>query len=62
MGGRKYDLLLRSVKVVHLRVGRTLPDEAVPPSHNDEVFSLGSDMKYGVSEDSYRRSSNKAYY
>jgi hypothetical protein len=33
---------------------------AVPPSHNDEVFSLGSDMKYGVSEDSDRRSSNKA--
>ena len=24
---------------------------AVPPSHNDEVFSLSSDIKYGVSED-----------
>jgi hypothetical protein len=35
---------------------------AVPPSHNDELFSLSSDIKYGVSEDSGRRSSNKAYY
>ena len=50
------------VKVVHLGVGRTLPDVAVPLSYNDEVFSLGSDIKYGVSEDSGRRSSNKAYY
>jgi hypothetical protein len=62
MGGRKHILLLRLVKVFHLRVGRTLPDVVVPPSHNDEVFSLSSDMKCGVSEDSDIRSLNKAYY